>query len=141
MITHHASSPNDKSFLSVFFGFFFAGFEPLSLTMSPNEAKSSSCSCNSPTAFRFFLVAADPAAPEPTDEKFRLFEFVTFGFVVVGIWSGFGLSEGSGRGGRPSATYAPESATSRLASNSDANLFVSRSAPLSLLNAFPPLAQ
>ena len=96
----HASSPNDKSFLSVFFGFFFTGFELLSLTISPNEAKSSSCSCKSTTPFRF-LLAADPAVLEPADEKFRPFEFVVFGLVVVEAGSMFGLSEGSGRGGRP----------------------------------------
>ena len=102
--TDHASSPNDKSFLSVFFGFFFAGFEILSLTASPNETNSSSCSCKSPTAFRFFL-APNPVLTEPAvDEKLRLFEFVGFGFVVVGVSSVVGVFEGSGRGCRPWAS-------------------------------------
>jgi hypothetical protein len=99
-ITHHASSPNDNNFLSVFFGFFFGGFELLSLTISPNEAKSSPCNCNSPTAFRFFF-APDPVVLGPADEKFKLFKFVAFGFVVVGAGSTSGTLEGSGRGGRP----------------------------------------
>ena len=109
----HASSPNDKSFLSDFFGFFFTDLELLSLTISPNEAKSSSCSCKSTTAFRFFL-AADSAVLELVDEKFRLFEFVAFGFVVLGTGSTSGLFEGSGRGGRPCATYASGSTITGL---------------------------
>ena len=74
--------------------------------MSPNEAKSSSCSCKSPTAFRFFL-AVDPVVLELVDEKFKLFLFIVFGFVVVvEISSASGLLEGSGRGGRPCAASA-----------------------------------
>ena len=135
----HASSPNDNNFLSVFFGFFFGGFELLSLTISPNEARSSPCNCNSPTAFRFFF-APDPVVLGPADEKFKLFEFVAFVFVVVGAGSTFGTLEGSGRGGRPWATHTPGSAIAGLLVVGT-HLSVSHSALPSPLNASPPLTQ
>lgn len=51
---------------------------------------------------------------EPVDEKFKLFEFVAFGFITVVTASAFGVSEGSGRGDRPCATYTPGSAVAGM---------------------------